>query len=96
MTVLVKKITVDPKCNETVTVECLPAALGKGKSSRYCDINTNQTRVKVGPRCNDRVRITTTIVARPKAGQGDVRKTTKFTRTWSVKAKPNVPCGANG
>ena len=93
---LVKRITVDPKCNETVTVECLPAALGKGNSNKYCDITTTQKRVKVGPRCNDRVRVTVTIVARPKAGQGDVRTTTRFTRTWFVKAKPHVPCTANG
>lgn len=96
-TVLVKRIKVDKDCKEpAVTVQCLPQALGKGKSSRYCVIDVTKNTVKVKPRCNDDVLVRVRIVVRPKKGQaGEVEKTV-VTKTWKVKSKPTKVCGAKG
>ena len=96
-TVLVKRIKVDKDCKETtVSVKCLPKALGKGKSNKYCAIKISKNKVKVAPRCNDDVLVRVRIVAKPKKGKrGEVAKTV-YTRTWKVKSTPRKVCGANG
>lgn len=96
-TVLVKNIKVDKACKETsVVVNCLPKALGKGNSSKFCVTKVNKNTATVTPRCNDDVVVRVRIVAKPKKGNRGEAAKTSFTRTWRVASTPKKVCGANG